>query len=170
MKTNIKSGDLDKIRTAILGNREALRDKFFLGELFLKSGFDRATIKFNLSICENEIELVDEIIKSHKDRADFIPLLEALSNKLLSENEVDSAAISAIVEKYQSSETQLFSEKDERIKKEANPSLQLNTHIHSSIKSLFALGIQVKKYDGMTLEAFKILNDRLRQYCVKQGR
>lgn len=75
MKTHIKSGDLDSIRKALLGKKDALRDKFFLGELFFKSGFDRSTIKFYLSISENEIEFVDEIIKAHKSREDFLTLL-----------------------------------------------------------------------------------------------
>lgn len=169
MKTHIKSGDLDSIRKALLWRKDALRDKFFLGELFFKSGFDRSTVKFYLSVSENEIEFIDEVIKAHKSRGDFLALLEALSAELISESESDSEAISSVIGKY-SIETEGEAEGKTKVKKDENPALQMTAHIHGSIKSFFALGIQIKKYDGMTLEAFKTLNERMRQYCVKQGK
>jgi len=156
----IKSSDFNQIVEIIIWARWELRDTYFLAELFLKSWFDRSTIKFLLNLCETEIDFTAEILRKYCKSDDFLRLLQNIAENLLSENEKDAQKLQDIVSKY--------SEKSDETttKTKENPALRVTEFLHQDVQSIFASGIKIKKYDWLVLEGFNIINDKLNRYCV----
>jgi len=72
----IKSSDFNHIVEIIVWRQWELRDKYFLAELFLKSWFNRLTIKFLLNLCETEIDFTTDILRRYCKNDDFLYLLQ----------------------------------------------------------------------------------------------
>lgn len=162
---SLKSSDLNTIIEIIIWNKWEARDKYFLAELFLKSWFDRSTIKFLLNFSQTEIEFVSELLKKYLDNSWFIKLLSNLSNILVSENEEDSSKLNEIISNYTN-----ISYNKEDIKheeKKEDKSLVITWYLNEALRWIFASWIKIKKYDWLVLEWFNIINERLYSYCNK---
>jgi len=162
---SIKSSDLNKIIEIILWNKWEARDKYFLADLFLKSWFDRSTIKFLLNFSQTEIEFISELLKKYLDNSWFINLLSNISKNLISENEEDSEKLNSIISKYEIETQESWIIKTE-IKKE-DKSLVITWYLNEDLRWIFASWIKIKKYDWLVLEWFNIINERLYNYCNK---
>lgn len=162
---SIKSSDLNKIIEIILWKKWEARDKYFLADLFLKSWFDRATIKFLLNFSQTEIEFTTEILKKYLDNDFFLNLLKNISENLISENEEDSSKLKEIISTYTGT-----ADGKENIKleeKKEDKSLIMTWYLNEALRWIFASGIKIKKYDWLVLEWFNIINERLYNYCNK---
>ena len=164
--TKIKSSDLNEIIKILLWVKWENRDKYFFADLFFKSWFDRSTIKFLLNFSNTEEEFISDLLKKYLDNSLFLNLLSSLSDYLLSENENDSLKLKDIVSKYTSSEDNNLSITKTEIKKE-DKSLIITWYLNPAITWIYASWIKIKKYDWMVFEWFKIINARLKQYCIK---
>lgn len=164
--TKIKSSDLNEIIKILLWVKWENRDKYFFADLFFKSWFDRSTIKFLLNFSNTEEEFISDLLKKYLDNSLFLNLLSNLSDYLLSENENDSLKLKDIVSKYIFSEDSDVSNTKIESKKE-DKSLIITWYLNSAVTWIYASWIKIKKYDGLVLEWFKIINNRLKNYCIK---
>lgn len=53
-------------------------------------------------------------------------------------------------------------------KEKVNPDKVITQYIHDDLKSIFAWALEIKKYDGLTFEAIKVINERLHDYAQKK--
>lgn len=53
-------------------------------------------------------------------------------------------------------------------KEKINPDKVITQYIHDDLKSIFVWALEIKKYDGLTFEAIKVINERLHAYAQKK--
>gem|GEM_PF-3681740 len=94
--------------------------------MFLKSRFDRSTIKFLLNLCETEIDFTTEILRKYSNSDFFLTLLQNISDYLFSENENDSHALDDIIRYYRKDTRLSDTPKNEKIE---HPALSITNFI-----------------------------------------
>jgi len=89
-------------------------------------------------------------LKSSSQRSfgEFVSLL-SLPDDIILPTEADSSSTSIVREKI-------------------NPDKVITQYIHQDLKGIFAGAIEIGKFDGLSFEAIKIFNERLKTYATKR--